>query len=139
MVEPRHIRVIVADNHQVVRAGLAVALQAQPDLDLVGEASDGAEALEVCARTQPDVVLMDLVMPGMDGVKAMQAIHQAYPQVQIIVLSSFGKEELGKAALWAGATIYLSKDVTGEELAAAIRHVSAGLLSGFEDTQSISA
>ncbi len=121
MVEARRIRVMVADNHAVVRTGLAVALQAHADLELVGEAVNGTEALEICARTQPDVVLMDLVMPGVNGVKATRAIHRAYPRVQIIVLSSFGREALAKAALRAGAATCLSKDVTGEELAAAIR------------------
>jgi DNA-binding NarL/FixJ family response regulator len=130
VAETRRIRVMVVDDHPVVRAGLAVALQAHHDLELVGEAADGTEALEVCARTQPDVVLMDLVMPGMDGVKATQAIHQAYPQVQIVILTSFGKEALVKAALRAGATTYLSKDVTVDELAAAIRCTSVSRLSG---------
>ncbi len=121
MDEARRIRVMVADNHFVVRTGLAVALHAHTDLELVGEATNGTEALEVCARTQPDVVLMDLVMPGVNGVKATRAIHRAYPRVRIIVLSSFGKESLARAALRAGATTYLSKDVTAEELASAIR------------------
>ncbi len=121
MVKAKRIRVMVADSHAVVRTGLAVALQVHADLELVGEATNGTEALEVCARTQPDIVLMDLVMPGVNGVKATRVIHRAYPRVQIIILSSFGKEALAKAALRAGATTCLSKDVTGEELAAAIR------------------
>ncbi len=121
MVEARRIRVMVADHHAVVRTGLSVALQVHPDLELVGEATNGTEALEICARTQPDVVLMDLIMPGVNGVKATRAIHRAYPRVQIIILSSFGNETLAKAAIRAGAATYLSKDVTGEELATAIR------------------
>ncbi len=125
MVEVRRIRVMVVDNLEVVRTGLSVAIHAYPDLELVGEAASGSEALEVCARTKPDVVLADLAMPGTSGVKALRAIHGAHPQARIIVLSSFGKETLAKAALQAGAATYLSKDVTGEELAAAIRGVSA--------------
>ncbi len=121
MVDARRIRVVVADHLSVVRTGLAIALQAHPDLELVGEATNATEALEICTRTQPDVVLMDLVLPGVNGVKATRAIHRAYPEVQIIILSSFGKEALAKAALRAGAATYLSKDVTGAELAAAIR------------------
>ncbi len=119
------IRVMVVDNCRVVRAGLAVALQAFDDFELVGEASDGAEAVEMCARTQPNVVLMDLVMPGTDGVTATQAIRKAYPNVQIIILSGFGEEKLAKAALQAGATRYLFIDATSWELAEAIRAASA--------------
>jgi NarL family two-component system response regulator LiaR len=126
---------MTVDDYQVVRVGLAAALQPYPDLEVVGEAADGAEALAMCARTKPDVVLMDLVMPEMDGMAAMQAIHRAYPHVQVIVLSGFGNEELARAALQEGATSYLSKDVTAEELASAVRTASARCLSGREGTQ----
>jgi NarL family two-component system response regulator LiaR len=130
MAESRRIRVMVVDNYQAVRTGLALILRTFADLELVGEAADGAEALDVCARTQPDVVLMDLVMPGMDGVAATRAIHRAYPQVQVIILSMFGREKLAEAACRAGAAGYLFKDVTGRELAEAIRAASASHWSG---------
>lgn len=121
VVDPACIRVMVLENLDVVRAALAVVLQAQRDLEMVGAAASGAAAFEMCARTQPDVMLIGVDMPGIDGVKVVQAMHQAHPNVRIIVLSSFGKEKLAKAALTAGAAAYLSKDVTGEELATAIR------------------
>ncbi len=127
MARARRIRVMIADNHFVVRTALAVALQAHADLELVGQATNGAEALEVCARLQPDVVLMDLDMPGANGIQATRAIHRAYPGVRIIILSSFGKAALVKAALRAGAAAYLYKDVTGEELATASRCAFLGL------------
>ena len=135
MVGTRPVRVMMVDDYQVVRVGLAVALQPYDDLEVVGEAADGAEALDVCARTKPDVVLMDLVMPGMDGVAATQAIHRAYPHVQVIILSGFGNEELARAALLEGATSYLSKDVTAEELARAVRTASANHVGSWENAQ----
>jgi NarL family two-component system response regulator LiaR len=126
MMEPKRIKVIVVDDHAVVRGGLRLFLLAFEDLELVGEASNGEQALESCDKLEPDVVLMDLVMPGMDGVQATQAIRDRYPQIQVIALTSFEEEDLVQAALEAGAISYLLKTVSAGELAAAIRAAHAG-------------
>jgi NarL family two-component system response regulator LiaR len=120
------IRVMLVDDHDMVRRGLATFLMAKPDLDLVGEAADGYEALEVCAKVKPDVILMDLVMPGMDGAEATRSIRQRWPETQVIALTSFQEKQLIRDALEAGAIGYLLKNVTVEELAAAIRSAHAG-------------
>ncbi len=120
------IRVLMVDDHAMMRIGLATFLQAFDDLELVGEASDGVEALELCDRLQPDVVLMDLVMPGMDGVTATRAIRQKYPHIQVIALTSFEEAELVHGVLQAGAIGYLLKDVSAEKLAEAIRAAMEG-------------
>jgi DNA-binding NarL/FixJ family response regulator len=117
----KRIRVAVVDNLPVVRTGLAIVLNAFDDFELIGQASDGIEAIALCTRESPDVVLMDLVMPGMDGIAATQIIHQANPNIRVIILSGFGREDLAKAALQAGATSYLLKNVTGQDLAKAVR------------------
>jgi NarL family two-component system response regulator LiaR len=110
----------------MVRKGLATFLRIKPDLELVGEASDGEEALRVCEQAQPDVVLMDLVMPKMDGTAATQAIRERWPQVQVIALTSFQERKLVREALQAGAISYLLKNVSVDELAEAIRAAHAG-------------
>jgi two-component system, NarL family, response regulator LiaR len=126
MSAPNSIRVMIVDDHAVVRSGLAAILLVQEDMELVGEAPGGAEAVELCGRCQPEVILMDLVMPGMDGAAATQAIRQRYPQIQVIVLTSFKEQDLVQAALRAGAIGYLLKNVSAEDLAAAIRAAKAG-------------
>jgi NarL family two-component system response regulator LiaR len=126
MTEPNRIRVLVVDDHAVVRSGLAAFLLVSNDLELVGEAASGEEAIRLCAQVQPDVVVMDLVMPGMDGATAIRAIRQGYPQVQVIALTSFREEELVQAAVQAGAIGYLLKNVAGVELAEAIRAAYTG-------------
>lgn len=126
MEERRKIRVGLVDDHVVVRSGLAGFLLAFDDLELAGEASDGEEALRVCERAKPDVVLMDLVMEGMDGAEATQAIHDAFPQIQVIALTSFKEEDLVQRAIRAGAIGYLLKNVTAGELAEAIRRAYRG-------------
>jgi NarL family two-component system response regulator LiaR len=126
MIKPSRINVIIVDDHAVVRGGLRLFLLAFEDLELVGEAGNGKQALELCAKLEPDVVLMDLVMPGMDGVQATQAIRERYPQIQVIALTSFEEEELVQAALESGAISYLLKNVSAGELAAAIRAAHAG-------------
>lgn len=120
------IRVLVIDDHAVVRSGLADFLLAFDDLELAGEAASGQEGIRLCTQVRPDVVLMDLVMPGMDGVAATRAIRQECPHVQVIALTSFREEELVKGALEAGAIGYLLKNVSADELAEAIRAAHAG-------------
>ena len=120
------IRVLIVDDHAMVRRGLAAFLKAKPDLLLVGEASNGGEAISLCERLQPDVVLMDLMMPGMGGAEATQVIVNRWPAVRVIALTSFGDKELVREALAAGALSYLLKNVSAEDLAEAIRSASSG-------------
>ena len=123
---PPAIRVLLVDDHEMVRSGLEVFLEVSDDLALVGEAADGEEAVRLCDALHPDVVLMDLVMPRMDGIEATRAIRQAHPHTQVIALTSFKDEELVHAALQAGAIGYLLKNASIEELSAAIRAAHAG-------------
>ena len=120
------IRVLLVDDHMVVRSGLSTVLSVYDDLKLVGEAGDGEEAIRACERLQPDVVLMDLLMPKMDGVTAIKAIKTRWPQIQIIALTSFKEKEYVEGALKAGANGYLLKDVSAEELVNAVRRAAAG-------------
>jgi NarL family two-component system response regulator LiaR len=120
------IRVLIVDDHSMVRTGLATFIRVNPDLELVGEARNGQEALELCERIGPDVVLMDLIMPRMDGVTATRAIRERWTQIQIIALTSFKDQDLVEEALNAGAISYLLKDVSVDELAQAIRAAHAG-------------
>jgi two-component system, NarL family, response regulator LiaR len=120
------IRVLIVDDHAVVRSGLATFLQAFEDFELVGEAGDGVEALALCAQASPHVVLMDLLMPEMDGITATRAIRQRHPGAQVIALTSFQDQERVQAALDAGALGYLLKNVSADDLARAIRSARAG-------------
>ena len=120
------ITVLVVDDHDMVRRGLATFLKIKPDLELVGEANNGREALRVCEQTRPDVILMDLVMPEMDGTTATRAIRERWPQVQVIALTSFQEKELVQEVLQAGAISYLLKNVSVDDLAKAIRAAYAG-------------
>jgi NarL family two-component system response regulator LiaR len=117
---------MLVDDHAVVRSGLGAFLMAFDDLELVGEASSGEEALAKCRQLRPDVVLMDLVMPGMDGATATKSIRQACPQIRVIALTSFKEDDLVQGALAAGAIGYLLKNVTADELARAIRAANSG-------------
>jgi len=126
MTAPNRIRVLIVDDHAVVRSGLATFLQAFDDFELLDEAGDGAEAVRLCAQTPPDVVLMDLLMPEMDGIAATRAILERQPDVRVIALTSFQDQEKVEAALEAGAIGYLLKNVSADELAAAIRSARAG-------------
>ena len=120
------IRVMLVDDHTMVRRGLATFLKAFDDLELAGEAESGEAAIQLCAKIMPDVILMDMVMPDMDGAVATRAIRQQFPQVRVIVLTSFKEGELVKHALEAGAIGYLLKDVSADELRRAIRAAHAG-------------
>lgn len=120
------IRVLIVDDHPMVRSGLTALLSAYDDLELAGEASNGAEAVRACARVKPDVVLMDLVMPEMDGATATRLIREQHPQVKVVALTSFKEDGLVQDALKAGAIGYLLKNVTADELANAIRAAHAG-------------
>ena len=123
---PQHIRVMLVDDHAVVRSGLGAFLYAFDDLELVAEAGSGEEAVRLCEQAQPDVVLMDLVMPGMDGAAATQAIRERCPNIQVIALTSFKETALVEGALQAGAIGYLLKNISADELADAIRAAHAG-------------
>ena len=120
------IRVMLVDDHTMVRRGLATFLKIFDDLQLVGEADSGEAAIQLCAEVLPDVILMDMVMPDMDGAVATRAIRQRFPQVQVIALTSFKTGELIRNALDAGAIGYLLKDVSADELVRAIRAAQAG-------------
>jgi NarL family two-component system response regulator LiaR len=120
------IGVMLVDDHGMVRKGLAAFLSSAPDIRLLGEARDGQEALERCEVLQPDVVLMDLLMPKMDGVASTRMIRKRWPHIQVIALTSFQEKDLIRDALQAGAISYLLKNVTGENLAEAIRAAHAG-------------
>jgi two-component system, NarL family, response regulator LiaR len=120
------IRVMLVDDHAMVRRGLATFLKVFDDLQLVGEAESGEAAIQLCAELLPDVILMDMVLPDMDGAASTRVIRQRFPQVQVIALTSFKTGDLVRNALEAGAIGYLLKDVTAEELVGAIRAAHAG-------------
>ena len=126
MNSTQKIRVMLVDDHNVVRSGLATFLKAYDDLELVGEAKNGLEAVHLCQRSIPDVILMDLMMPEMDGIAATGAILDDYPEIKIIAMTSFEDEELVQGVLAAGAISYLLKNVTSDELAKAIREAVSG-------------
>jgi NarL family two-component system response regulator LiaR len=125
-IRERRIRVMLVDDHAVVRSGLGAFLLAYDDLELAGEAGSGEDAVRLCEQLQPDVVLMDLVMPAMDGAEATRIIRERFSQVQVIALTSFKEKELVQRALEAGAIGYLLKNVTASELAQAVRAAHAG-------------
>lgn len=120
------IRVMIVDDHDMVRKGLATFLKVNADLELVGEARDGQEALRMCAQVKPDVVLMDLVMPEMDGTTATRLLRERWPEVQVLALTSFQEQDLVRDVLQAGAIGYLLKNVTVDELAEAVRGAYGG-------------
>ena len=120
------IRVLIVDDHAVIREGLRTFLELQDGIEVVGEAGDGTEALEQAEQLEPDVVLMDLVMPRLDGVGAMRQLRERSPQIRVIVLTSFLDDDRLLPAIQAGAAGYLLKDVEPTELAQAVRTASAG-------------
>jgi NarL family two-component system response regulator LiaR len=126
MTERKPIRVMLVDDHTVVRSGLGAVISTCDDVLLVAEAGDGDEAIRVCELARPDVILMDLLMPKMDGVAATQAILKKWPHIKIITLTSFKEKQYVEGALKAGATGYLLKNVSAEELMTAIRRAVSG-------------
>ena len=126
MSESDPIRTMIVDDHALVRTGLGAFLQVYDDLELVAEAESGEEALRLCEQLRPDVILMDLVMPGMDGAAATRAIRERRPQTQVVALTSFKDQEWVERALRAGAVGYLLKNVSADELAQAIRSAHVG-------------
>jgi DNA-binding NarL/FixJ family response regulator len=123
---PAPIRVVLADDQEMVRAGLRMLVDFQPDCEVVGEAADGLEAVEVVARTRPDVVLMDVRMPRLDGVEAARRVLAAQPGVGVVVLTTFDEDEALGAALRAGVSGFLLKTAPPEQLLHAVRTVAAG-------------
>jgi DNA-binding NarL/FixJ family response regulator len=123
---PERIRVLLVDDHAVVRRGLRGFLELQPDVEIVGEAEDGRTGVELARTLRPDVVLMDLVMPRLDGIGAIVAIKDELPEVEIIALTSFLEEERVQAALEAGAAGYVLKDAEADDVVAAIRSAHRG-------------
>jgi NarL family two-component system response regulator LiaR len=126
MTNEKPIRIMLVDDHAVVRSGLGAFLYVFDDLELVAEAKDGKEALSMCETIMPDVILMDLVMPVMDGAAATKAIRERWPQIQVVALTSFKEDELVQGALQAGAIGYLLKNISADELANAIRSAYEG-------------
>lgn len=126
MEDTNSIKVLIVDDHGMVRKGLQTYLKNQADIQVVGEARDGREGIALTERLQPDVVLMDLLMPELGGVAAIRQIHQRWPDLQIIALTSFQEKELVQDALQAGAIGYLLKNIAGNDLADAIRAAHAG-------------
>ena len=120
------IRVLVADDHTIVREGVSLLLQGQPDIEVVGEAKDGCEAVEKCLQLHPDVVLMDMAMPELNGLEATKRIKASRPETHILVLTVHESDEYFFQALQAGASGYLLKGATSAELVAAVRAVSSG-------------
>jgi NarL family two-component system response regulator LiaR len=120
------ITIALVDDHSIVRQGVRALLETQADISIVGEASSGEEGVSLCAEQAPDVVLMDLVMPGMNGVEATRQIKQVSPRTQVIVLTSYHEDEHIMPAIRAGALSYLLKDISPGELLAAIRKAAQG-------------
>ena len=126
MSDKTAIRVMIVDDHALVRSGLEAFLMVQKDLKLVAQARNGQQAITLCAEAQPDVVLMDLLMPGLSGIEVIGQIRQKFPHIRCIALTSYKDEDLVQGALQAGAIGYLLKDVSAEDLAGAIRLAHAG-------------
>ena len=120
------IRVLVVDDQSLIREGLAIILDSQPDIQVVGQAKDGRQAVKIAAQLEPDVVLMDIRMPLMDGIKATRQIKETHPQIQVVILTTYSEDELIFEGLRAGAVGYLLKDITRNQLAEAVRGAARG-------------
>ena len=126
MDEATPIKVMLVDDHSMVRRGLTAFLKNESDLEIVGEARDGREAIEKCEQTQPDVILMDLIMPDLGGVAATRMILERWPEIRVLVLTSFAGDDKVFPAIKAGALGYLLKEVSPDELTKAVRRVHRG-------------
>jgi len=122
----KSIKVLIADDHPLVREGLRALIATEPDMDLVGEASDGVEAVDLAMSLQPDVILLDLMMPNKTGIEAIQEIKEENPDARILVVTSFGEDENVFPAIKAGALGYLLKDSSPQELLSALREIHRG-------------
>ena len=120
------IKLLIADDHLIIRQGLRLILETENDFEIVGEASDGAEALHLCASLNPDVVLMDLRMPGMDGLSAIEKLHEVQPEIAVVILTTFNEDALMLRGLQAGARGYLLKDTDRASLFDTIRAAARG-------------
>ena len=122
----KSIRIVIVDDHAVVRQGLKTFLDLQDDIEVVGEGKNGLEAIELVDKLEPDVILLDLIMPELDGIEATIAIREKHPDAKIAILSSFSDEEKVMPALEAGVVGYLLKDIAPDELADSVRAIHAG-------------
>lgn len=129
MNQQKTIRIMIVDDHLMVRDGLKVFLAMYDDLEVVGEAGDGQQAVALCDQLQPDVILMDIMMPNMDGPTATQRIRTEYPSIQVIALTSFADSDLVQQAIQSGAIGYVLKDTHADRLAEAIRDTHQGRAS----------
>ena len=120
------IKILIADDHAVVRDGTRQILEQQSDLEVIAEAADGAEAVKLAGSTKPDVAIIDISMPGMDGIEATRQIKKLYPQIAVLILSAYDDDQFVFSLLEAGAAGYLLKSVRGHELIEAVRQVHAG-------------
>jgi DNA-binding NarL/FixJ family response regulator len=125
-MERKSIRVLIVDDHEIVREGLQTLLAEEPDFEVVGTAGDGIVAVDLAQKAQPDVILMDLVMPGLDGIEAIRRIHNQTPRARVLVLTTFADDQRVREAIRAGATGYLLKDVLKADLLRALRDAAAG-------------
>lgn len=125
-IENKPARLIIVDDHDFVRAGIRVMLSGEPDLRIVGEATDGREALELCGLAQPDLVLMDVRMPRMDGLAATRTIKRRYPEISVLILTMHEKEDYLLEAIKAGAAGYVLKDAPQQEVVTAVHKVLGG-------------
>jgi len=126
MTEQEQIRVLIVDDHPIVRLGMELALSTFPDIRVVGQAQNSEHALALCGRLQPDIVLMDLMMPQVNGVEATRIIRSKFPDIQVVIFTSFQEQNMVQEALRAGAISYLLKDASGQELATAVRTAAVG-------------
>lgn len=126
MNDSNKIRVMIVDDHSMVRKGLAAFINVEADMELVAEAGNGRKALQLCEQHQPDVILMDMLMPGMDGTTTTRLVREKWPQTQVIALTSFNEKEIIYQVLQAGAISYLLKNITAEDLSRAIRAAHNG-------------